>query len=52
MKTLYAPRFFKSPIDDANEDLVAPPLKNHLTFTIFITNYVFLLFYITLVVFI
>lgn len=52
MKTLYAPRFFKSPIDDANEDLVAPPQKNHLTFTIFITNYVFLLFYITLVVFI
>lgn len=27
MKTLYAPRFFKSPIDDANEDLVAPPPK-------------------------
>lgn len=27
MKTLYAPRFFKSPIDDANEDLVAPPKK-------------------------
>lgn len=28
MKTLYAPRFFKSPIDDANEDLVAPPKKS------------------------
>lgn len=27
MKTLYAPRFFKSPIDDANEDLVVPPQK-------------------------
>lgn len=30
MKTLYAPRFFKSPIDDANEDLVAPPPKKSL----------------------